>query len=1127
MRIKLFQLLCLFCCLCLLGACNDKEPTRILVFSKTSGFRHACINDGKTALVALGEKNGIAVDTTDDATAFVEDNLKRYSAVVFLNTTGDVLDAYQQADFERFIQAGGGFVGIHSATDTEYDWPWYNQLVGGYFNGHPKVQAARLVVEDRTHPSTEMLEEEWMRTDEWYNFKSLNSDVTVLIRIDEKSYEGGGMGEDHPMAWYHEYDGGRSFYTGLGHTKESFSEDLFLQHLEGGIRYAIGQKPLDYRLATTHRVPPENRFVRKVLWRNLREPMELDVFEDGKVIVVERGGRVLLWDTEMKILDSIAGIPVHTKYEDGLLGVAIDPNYATNKWVYFCYSPVGDIPKQHISRFVLDNGKLDVSSEKVLLEVPVQRDECCHSGGSLEFGPDGNLFITIGDNTNPFASDGFSPSDERPGREPWDAQRTSANTNDLRGKILRIRPEADGTYSIPEGNLFPPGTPNTRPEIYVMGCRNPFRHAIDHQTGYLYWGDVGPDAGKNKDERGPKGIDEVNQARAAGNWGWPYSRGNNQRYHDYNFAQKVSGPLFDPQQPINESPNNTGKRVLPPAQQSMIWYSYDESKEFPWTGVGGKNPMAGPIYHSNQYKQGAKSFPPYFDGKLLIYEWMRNWIYVVKMDEKGQMLRVDPFMPNESFSRPMDMVFGPDGSLYVLEYGKKWFAANLDARLSRIEFVRGNRQPVPKIEVDQSVGSAPMVVQCSAAGSYDFDEGDELRFIWKVNGKEVSREESPSITFDEVGIFQLELKAVDKEGRSATASQEIQVGNAAPEIAIELAGGNRSFFPASAQQLAYKVAVKDAEDGSTQEGKIAAEAVRVTLDYMEMGFDMTTIAQGHQSPGGNGNLAKGKKLIAGSDCKTCHAAAQEVNGPSYQDIAKRYNESESLVSTLAQKIIAGGSGTWGERAMSAHPQISEADAKEMVRYILSLDATSTAAALPLNGSIPIDASAAKRGSYVLMVSYTDKGNGEIQPITSRQTIRLRSPKVEAEDFNESSFEAQRVKSGGDRSYDGVARIRHEGFLQFNDIDLHGVQKIRVKGNTRNNRDVTGKFEIWLDGLDGTKLGEVVFKPSPQPNSDVELSIPIEASSGLHDLLLVMKNDSEHNRSLMEIDWLYFDLAPTL
>ena len=342
------------------------------------------------------------------------------------------MDYIQQADFERYIQAGGGFVGVHSAADTEYDWIWYGHLIGAYFNGHPAIQEAEVSVVDKTHLSTKMLPDTWSRTDEWYNYKSLNQNVNKLLNLEEDSYEGGTNGKNHPIAWYHNYDGGRAFYTGGGHTDESYSEDLFLQHLLGGIQYAIGDNKRDYSLARFHQVPEESRFVKTVLARNLNEPMELDVFPDGKIIMVERRGNIKLYNPKTEYLDSLMTFPVFSEEEDGLLGIAIDPNYSENKWVYLFYSPVGEKEKQHISRFVFDDDSLHTASEKVVLEIKTQREECCHSGGSLEFGPNGNLFITVGDNTNPFDSDGFAPIDERPGRKTlgcttyfWKYQRPS------------------------------------------------------------------------------------------------------------------------------------------------------------------------------------------------------------------------------------------------------------------------------------------------------------------------------------------------------------------------------------------------------------------------------------------------------------------------------------------------------------------------------------------------------------------------------------------------------------------------------------------------------------------------------------------------------------------------------
>jgi type 1 glutamine amidotransferase len=216
-------------------------PFSVLVFSKTAGFRHDSIPAGIAAIEELGAEHDFTVQATEDATRFTDEGLAGYRVVVFLNTTGDVLDASQQAAFERFIRQGGGFVGVHAASDTEYDWPWYGGLVGTYFDSHPAIQPAILRVADETHLSTSALPAEWSRVDEWYNFRQPpGPEVTVLLRLDEDTYTGGNMGQDHPLSWYHPYDGGRSWYTGMGHTIESYSEPLFRAHLAGGILWAAG-----------------------------------------------------------------------------------------------------------------------------------------------------------------------------------------------------------------------------------------------------------------------------------------------------------------------------------------------------------------------------------------------------------------------------------------------------------------------------------------------------------------------------------------------------------------------------------------------------------------------------------------------------------------------------------------------------------------------------------------------------------------------------------------------------------------------------------------------------------------------------------------------------------------------
>lgn len=221
---------------------NVKMPELVLVFTKTTGYRHASIEKGVQTLRELGRQNGFIALQTDSGTDFNPQNLRNYKLVVFLSTTEEVLDDAQQKAFEGYIKNGGGYLGIHAAADTEYDWSWYGKLVGGYFESHPEQQEAKIDVLDKTHPSTTHLNDVWMHFDEWYNFKELNPSVSVLMKLDETSYEGGKNGANHPIAWYHEYDGGRAFYTGLGHTDAAYDDPNFRQHLLGAIEWCLKRK---------------------------------------------------------------------------------------------------------------------------------------------------------------------------------------------------------------------------------------------------------------------------------------------------------------------------------------------------------------------------------------------------------------------------------------------------------------------------------------------------------------------------------------------------------------------------------------------------------------------------------------------------------------------------------------------------------------------------------------------------------------------------------------------------------------------------------------------------------------------------------------------------------------------
>ncbi|MBN8246571.1 MAG: PQQ-dependent sugar dehydrogenase [Verrucomicrobia bacterium] len=430
-----------------------------------------------------------------------------------------------------------------------------------------------------------------------------------------------------------------------------------------------------------------------VLVTDCENPMQMEVLADGRILYVERAGRVKLWSPETRTSALIASRDVESRansstpatggaWEAGLLAVAVDPGFARNHWVYLYYSPKGG-REFLISRLTLDGTPPALTGEKVLLRVPVDLEVCCHYGAGLGFDAGGNLYISTGDNTVGFECDAFAPTDYREGRKFFDAARSAGNANDLRGKILRIHPEPDGSVTIPAGNLFPPGTPNTRPEIYVMGCRNPFRFSLDARSGTLYFADVGPDAPAAVAERGPAGFDEFNRTKTAGNFGWPFLLADNRPYRQYDFATRQSGPAQDPAKPLNLSPLNTGPRELPPAQPSWMHYPIGPSARYPIFGSGGRSGCAGPVYHFDAALGSPRKLPAEHDNCLFLYEWMRNWIIVVKLDEHGERVEMKRFAPEMTFPRPTDLEIGPDGALYVIEFGTGW-ENNADARIVRI-----------------------------------------------------------------------------------------------------------------------------------------------------------------------------------------------------------------------------------------------------------------------------------------------------------------------------------------------------------------------------------------------------------------------------------------------------------
>lgn len=1061
----------------LLFSCNGRPgKPRVLVFSKTMGFRHSSIPNGKAAIMKLGAENGFLVDTTEDAAYISEDSLKHYSAVIFLHSTGNILDNYQEADFERYIQAGGGYVGIHAASDAEYDWGWYGRLVGAYFASHPKQQEATLNVVDSNDASTKHLPAQWRRFDEWYNFKKLSPDVHVLLKIDEKSYEGGQNGDNHPMAWYHEYDGGRAWYTELGHTEQSFTEENYLKHLLGGIKYAIGgNKELDYAKAKTMRVPDEDRFTKVQLTQGtLFEPTELTVLPNLDVLIAQRRGELMLYRNSDHSVKQAGLLNVYWKThtpgvnaEEGLMGLKADPDFKNNHFVYLFYSPA-DTSVNRLSRFKFENDSLDLKSEKVILQFFSQREICCHTGGSIAFGKDNMLFLSTGDNStpfdegkNPYANHGFAPLDDRPGHQQFDARRSAGNTNDLRGKILRIKMNPDGTYSIPPGNLFAANTANVRPEIYVMGNRNPYRISVDQENGYLYWGEVGPDAPSDSlDTRGPRGYDELNQARKAGYFGWPLFVGNNYPYHVHNYATGENGPPFDAAKPVNESRNNTGLRDLPAVSPGFIWYPYAESPEFPQLGTGGRNAMAGPVYYTSMFPEATR-LPDYYNGKLFMYEWIRNYIKAVTMLPNGDFDKMEPFMSSIKLSSLIDMEVGPDGRLYLLEYGSGWFSKNPDAGLSRIDYNAGNRPPhVANLTVNKTTGRLPL--QLIATIEARDPERDSLHYVWDLGNGIKTETTTPRLeyTLQKPGDYPVSVEVSDNN--KATARSEVinvYAGNEAPEVMITVTGNQTFYFPG--HPVHYMVGMTDPDDTAAGTN---VNNLFVSAEYVE-GSDRAASTQGHQMLTA---AMTGKSLMASLDCKTCHKVDSASIGPAYTKVAEKYRKDANAVNYLTEKIIHGGGGVWGEVAMPAHPNLRPEDARQIVAWVQSLGDGETKKSLPASGALPptLDKPAKDRGVLYISATYTDKGGNNIKPLSASYTYALRNS-------NMYFFGVKQMNGYTATDYNGVRYMmapQAQGWFGIDSIDVTGINGAILHCAWQNAPESGYNFELHLDTPDGILLG---------------------------------------------------------
>jgi type 1 glutamine amidotransferase len=725
-----------------------------------------------------------------------------------------------------------------------------------------KVQEAVVDVTDRHHPANKGLPLKWTRSDQWLNWDpNPIGKVQTIAQVEEKTYDAGqgGNGPFHPISWCRDYDGGRSFYTGMGRTEASYTTDeKFQSHLLGAIEWATGMVRGDCQatFASNYKIERLTAENQPGQLDQIGEPHGLTIAPDGKVFYIGKAacpsgpikdwdnpkvglgcGTIHQWDPDTEKVKLLTTLDVMgnrgsgdelVKNEEGLVGITLDPKFEENGWIYIYWMPHESIDRDKqigqrtVSRLTYDFDKQDIdkSTRKDLLHWDAQIHSCCHAGGGMTFDEDGNLYIGVGDNNSSGGSKGYSGNNwtkDYKGLSFQDARRTAGNTNNLNGKILRIHPEPDGTYTIPEGNLFTgkeAGGGKTRPEIYVMGVRNVARIAWDKENNWLTAGWVGPDAGAPDPELGPAKYETATIITSAGNQGWPYCMGNRQPYRDRsNKDASVLTGWYDCDNLKNTSPRNTGLVNIPPARNNMIWYSpqgggvtYPEHEDGsglptykeedakytePYFRGGCQAIMDGPTYHRSLVDtDSGVAWPEYWDNKWFIGdECNPNNRVAVTVDPDnvkeqgppafGESLRqiIRSGGGDNELQSWMDAKFGPDGALYMLDYAGGFFSLDDNQKLIRITYEGGPATPNPSDASGRVLRqSEPKTLAFSSAKaggvSWEWDFGD---------GSKPSHEANPTHTYADFGTYHVKLKVTYADGTTSTGKFDVQAGCDAPD----------------------------------------------------------------------------------------------------------------------------------------------------------------------------------------------------------------------------------------------------------------------------------------------------------------------------------------------------------
>jgi cytochrome c len=764
-----------------------------MIVTASQGKRASLARVAEQRLLASAREEKLRTVVVRTKSKLTPAMIRRAAAVVFAANRGTVLAPAVEDALNARVRAGAGVVFVGSSAGMQPQSQDFATLVGATPGGSDTVKTAEVQFVDKLHPATARLPRRWSVAQPWvFLKKNPTGRVHVLGWVDEKSYAPGeklAMGVEHPVTWCRDLGDGRAFTTTLGLTKQIWKSPVFRRQLSGAIAYAAGSRLGDCGATVW------SNWKRTVIDADITDGTQLDVGPDGRVYYIEHLGSTLkIYDPVADIVKEAGYIPSVPGLGQGLLGLAVDPGFKKNRWVYVYYHLEGLIGR--LSRFTLNKrDELDRLSEKVILRI--FNTGIDHNGGGLAMAKNGDLFLAIGSNDMPHLDGEYGSRGPGGGILTQllgtNGEITSQNTDSLLGKVLRIRPQPDGTYTIPKGNMFAPGTPLTKPEIYTMGHRNAFHVQVDDVTGEVLEGDVGADARTDDPKKGTMGYDEFNLIKGPANYGYPYCNGPSLPFNDVDAVTGLgSGKPFDCNHMVYEE--SPGIKDLGAAAMPWIWYPYGVGKDFPemsesWAGGtdGGRLAIPGPKYRAFE----GSRMPAFYDGSWFIADWTRNWLKHVITDEKGNVLRIQRFAPDRGVQAPIDMDMGADGSLYVIEWGAQTIPVGnpLAAKVVRYQYVpkcgtcdptiaSTAASPIPGIGVTGSVISGPL--------------GQTTGFLTTT----VTLAAGTKLSFTNLDVVahNVASKEVTEDGRRLFAAPNIATGTTAVEDSDKLKPGKYAFL---------------------------------------------------------------------------------------------------------------------------------------------------------------------------------------------------------------------------------------------------------------------------------------------------------------------------------------------